>query len=314
MLDELLGRAELKERIADLEEDKHHLERQLEAEEERRAEAATARQAAEERVNRLEDRIAELEDRVERSETGEADLGFRGADGRRPSTRETSSSGVETLRGDRLAEVLARLDSVETAPEGALTAMVGESGDLPEAVEDAFGDHASLVGRARPCLAVTDDAGLVSAALVPPLAPDPFVEWADGFQIDRSWFLPTQRFALALVRSDLFALGTYEGRERVGFEGFESDVKGDHSKGGFSQGRFERRRDAQIDEHLEKCEAAIDDAAAEVERLVVVGEGTLLGEFEDRADATRPVDATGAPEEALDDAFREFWTTRLYRI
>ncbi|WP_137284914.1 Vms1/Ankzf1 family peptidyl-tRNA hydrolase [Halorussus salinisoli] len=300
MLDELLGRAELKERIADLEDEKRHLERQLEAEEERRAEAATARQAAEERVNRLEDRITELEDRVERTETDDADLDFRSA---------------ETVRGDRLAEVLARLESVETDPEGALTAMVGD-GDLPEAVESAFGDHAALVGRAAPCLAVTDDAGLVRAALAPPVAPDPFAEWGDGFRIDREWFLPTGGFVLALVRSDVFALGTYEGRERREFEGFESDVKGDHSKGGFSQGRFERRRDAQIEEHVEKCEDAVEDALRETDadRLFVVGQRTLLGEFEERADVTRAVDATGKPREALDDAFHEFWATRLYRI
>ena len=301
MLDELLGRAELKERIADLEEDKHHLERRVEAEEERRAEAVTARQEAEQRVNRLEDRIAELEDRVERTESSEADLQFR---------------GVETLRGDRLTEVLDRLDSVETDPEGALTAMVDGSGDLPDGVADAFGDHAVLVDRAAPCLAVADDAGLVSAALVPPVAPDPFTDWNDGFRVDRSWFQPTGRFALALVRSDLFALGTYEDGERVDFEGFESDVKGDHSKGGFSQGRFERRRDAQIDEHLEECEDAIEAAVSGdgPDRLFVVGEATLLGEFEEQANATRPVDATGEPEEALADAFRTFWTTRLYRI
>jgi peptide subunit release factor 1 (eRF1) len=302
MLDELLGRAELKERIAELEDEKHHLERQLEAEEERRAEAATARQEAEERVNRLEHRVEELEDRVARTERGDGDeaaLDFR---------------GVETLRGDRLGELLDRLDSVATDPEGALTAMVGESGDLPDPVQEAFGDHSSLVGRAAPCIAVTDDAGLVSAALTPPVAPDPFVEWSDGFGLDREWFLPTGDFALALVRSDLFALGTYEGDERTDFEGFESDVKGDHSKGGFSQGRFERRRDAQIDEHLEQCEAAIEDAVAEVERVFVVGERTLLGEFDEYADATRAVDATGEPEEALADASRRFWTTRLYRI
>ncbi|USZ67567.1 hypothetical protein NGM10_12620 [Halorussus salilacus] len=298
MLDELLGRAELKERIDELEEEKRHLERRAEAEEERRAEAATARQEAEERVNRLEDRIAELEDRVERQQDEDADLDFR---------------GVETVRGDRLAAVLDRLGSVETEPEAALTAMVGaEQRGLPDAVETAFGDHAALVERARPCLAVTDDEGLVSVALAPPVAPDPFVEWGAGFRLDREWFLPTGEFALALVRSDLFALGTYEGRERLDFEGFESDVKGDHSKGGFSQGRFERRRDAQIDEHVEKCEDAL--AAVDADRVFVVGERTLLGEFDERATATAAVDATGKPEEALGDAFREFWTTRLYRI
>ncbi|WP_135823871.1 Vms1/Ankzf1 family peptidyl-tRNA hydrolase [Halorussus ruber] len=301
MLDELLGRAELKDRIADLEEEKRHLERQLEAEEERRAEAATARQEAEQRVNRLEDRIAELEDRVERTESDEADLEFR---------------GVETVRGDRLAELLSRLDSVETDPEGALTAMVPDDAGLPAEVESAFGDHATLVSRARPCLAVTDDAGLVSAALAPPVEPDPFARWADGFDLDREWFLPTGEFALALVRSDVFALGVYDETERVSFEGFESDVNSDHSKGGFSQGRFERRRDAQIDEHLEKCEETIEEMVGEdgPDRLFVVGQRTLLGEFEERAEVTSAVDATGEPKEALDDAFREFWATLLYRI
>ncbi|WP_115865743.1 Vms1/Ankzf1 family peptidyl-tRNA hydrolase [Halorussus litoreus] len=305
MLDELLGRAELKNRIADLEEEKRHLERQLDAEQERRAEAATARQEAEQRVNRLEDRIAELEDRVERTEGG--------ADG----SRSLDFRAVETIRGERLESVLDRLDSFATDAEGALTAVVADGDrDLPEAVESAFGDRAALVGRARPCVAVTDDAGLVSAALTPPVAPERFAEWSDGFVLDREWFLPTGEFALALVRSDLFALGTYEGSERTSFKGFDSDVKGDHSKGGFSQGRFERRRDAQIDEHLDKCEDAIDEAldGDRPDRLYVVGESTLLGEFEQRADATRAVDATGDPEDALADAFREFWTTRLYRI
>ena len=47
MLDDLLGRTELKERIAELDAERESLEAQLEAEQERRAEAARKRQAAE---------------------------------------------------------------------------------------------------------------------------------------------------------------------------------------------------------------------------------------------------------------------------
>ncbi|WP_458209589.1 Vms1/Ankzf1 family peptidyl-tRNA hydrolase [Haladaptatus sp. NG-SE-30] len=295
MLDELLGRAELKERIETLEEEKHHLERRVEAERERRADAVTERQEAEERVNRLEDRITELDDRVERLQDDDTDLDFR---------------GVETLHGERLDEILDRLSSFETETEGALTAMVDD--DLPEDVHELFDDHATLVARAAPCLVTADDAGLVSAALVPPNPPEAFVTWDDSFDISTEWFRPEGRFALALVRSDLFALGVYDGRERQSFSGFESDVKGDHSKGGFSQGRFERRRDAQIDEHLERCRDEIEGSDAD--QLYVVGQRTLLSEFRDVADRTKPVDATGKPKEALDDAFHEFWTTRCYRI
>jgi peptide subunit release factor 1 (eRF1) len=293
MLDDLLGRSELKARIADLEEERESLQGRLEGERERRREAVRDRQEAEERVNRLEDRIADLEGRLDR--TGEEP--------------EPELRGVESLRGGRAREVLDRLESFRTAEEGTLTAMVDE--DLPEEVEEAFGEHAALVSRAAPCLAVTDDAGLLSAALAPPVRPEPFSTWSDSVEIDRKWFLPEGEFAFALVRSDLFALGEYEGRERRSLTAFESDVKGDHSKGGFSQGRFERRRDAQIDEHLERCEGMVADR--ESDRLIVVGQRTLLKEFEEAIE-TRAVDATGDPEEALERAFREFWTTRLYRI
>lgn len=301
MLDRILGRASLKERIEELEDEKRRLEEQLEGESDRRSEAARRRQEAEERVNHLEDRITELEDRVERS---------GGTEGGENSTVEQPEFRSEDrIRGDRLAEVLDRLESFETGAEGALTVMLAD-GSVPETVRETLGDRAPLAERASPCVLVHDDAGLVSASLRPPVAPEPFVEWSDGFEFEREWFEPIGTYSLALVRADLFALGTYEDGERVDYEGFESDVKGSHSKGGFSQGRFERRRDAQVEEHMEKCEAALADAP---DPLYVVGEKTVLGEFSTQAAVTSAVDATGKPEAALADAHHEFWTVP-YRV
>ncbi|MCH7661598.1 MAG: hypothetical protein IH933_13815 [Euryarchaeota archaeon] len=294
MLDELLGRAELKDRIAELEDERENLKARFEAEAERRREATRKKQDAEERENRLEDRIEDLEGQIERTEK-ERELEFR---------------GVETVREKRLREILSRLDSLQTNEEGVLTAMVEGDGEPPEAVREAFCERTSLVSRAAPCLAVTDDAGLLSIALKAPLSPEPFVTWSDRVELDRGWFLPEGEFAFALVRSDLFAMGEFSGTDRESFTAFESDVKGDHSKGGFSQGRFERRRDNQIAAHIEKCKEAIGNR--ESNRLIVVGQRTLLKEFD--AMAKRAVDATGDPEQALESAFREFFTTRLYRM
>jgi peptide subunit release factor 1 (eRF1) len=295
MLDELLGRAELKDRIEALETKRDRLQEQLDAEQERRAEAARKRQDAEERVNRLEDRIAQLEGEVDRLAGDERDLAFR---------------SVTDLGGERFDAILDRLESVETGPEGALSAMVAD--DLPEAVRDAFGERAALIERAAPCLVYTDDAGLVAAALRPPIDPEPFCTWDDGFRIDREWFRPTGRFAFALVRADRFAIAEYRGTERLSIDGFESEVKADHSKGGFSQARFERRRDEQIESHLERCRSAIDDRDAE--RLFVVGDRAAIGEFAGEAVATAAVDASGDPEAALSKAFDSFFTTRLYSV
>ncbi|ELZ56858.1 MULTISPECIES: Vms1/Ankzf1 family peptidyl-tRNA hydrolase [Halorubrum] len=299
MIDRLLGRAELKERIEELEEEKRHLERRAEAEEERRSDAVADRQRAEERVNELEHRIESLEERLDRAEGTEESLEFR---------------RVTDLRGARVADVLDRFRAVESDdPEGLLTAYVPDADALPATVADWFGDRAGLIRRAAPAVVLADDTGAVSAALTPPIGPDPFDGWDDAFRLDESWFRPTGRFAFAVVRSDTFALGVYEGDERVAFEGFTSEVKSAHSKGGFSQGRFERRRDGQIDDHLDRANDALADVseAEDVDRVIAVGERSVLGRVRDRADRTDVSDATGKPEAALDDAFRDFWRVRL---
>ena len=296
MLDDLLGRTELKERIEDLEGEKESLASQLEAEQQRRNEASRERQAAERRVNELEDKVTELEDRLDRADGEEAGPEFR--------------DRVE-LRGRRRERVLSLLGSLEAGEEGVLTAYVPDGDDLPEAVREAFGDRAPLVARAAPCLVVRDVEGVVSAALRPPNPPaEGFCEWGASARLDRSWFEPTGRYALAVVRADLFAVGVFEDGERVSFEGFESDVKSDHSKGGFSQGRFERIRDGQIRDHVSRCREAI--AESDTDRCYVVGESTLLGEFD--ADATASVDATGDPEAAIGSAFRDFWSVPLFAL
>ncbi|TKX74733.1 hypothetical protein EXE46_07665 [Halorubrum sp. GN11_10-6_MGM] len=302
MIDRLLGRAELKERIEELEEEKRHLERRAEAEEERRSDAVADRQRAEERVNELEHRIESLEERLERAEGTEESVEFR---------------RVSDLRGPKLADALDRFRRVESDdPEGLLTAYVPDADSVPAAVSDWFGDRTELVRRAAPAVVLADDTGAVSAALTPPIEPEPFDRWSDRFRLDDAWFRPTGRFAFALVRSNTFAVGTYEDGERVAFEGFTTDVKEAHSKGGFSQGRFERRREGQIDDHLDRAIEALADAAdaADVDRVIAVGERSVLGRVRDSADVTDVSDATGKPEAALADAFRDFWTVRVRAI
>lgn len=292
MIDRVLGRAALKERIEELETKRSSLEAQLEAAEDRRREAVSARQKADRRVNTLEDRITELEDRVERAEADSPSAEFRGR---------------TTVGGDRLDAVLDTLESLRTRPEAALSAMVGTT--VSQAVRDHFGERAPLLERAAPALVYADEEQLLAVALRPPIAPEPFVRWDDRFRLRREWFEPPEPYAVALVRSDLFAMGEYVGRERQSFTGLRSDVKGDHSKGGFSQARFERRRDDQIDDHLEAAMAAIEDRGPDT--LYVLGESTLLPDFAEEAAVTAPSDATGKPEPALEAAVEDFFTVQL---
>ena len=294
MIDDLLGRTELKERIETLREERDSYEAQLEAERERRAEAASARQDAEERVNRLEDRVAELEDRVERAEGDETNRGVVRVERLAPSEREA---------------VLGRLRSVESGPETLLTAMVEEPGDD---VRAAFGARAPLVARAAPCLALTDDHGIVRAALDPPFPPEPFVAWGERFRLDESWFVPPARYAVALVRADRFALGVYDDGERVDLTTLTADVEANHSKGGFSQSRYERRRDEQIAAHHDRAREALSGVDAP---LVLTGDRASLDALSEVAALSRTaVDASGDPEDALAAARRDALSTGRYAL
>jgi len=305
MIDELLGRAELKNRIEELEDEKHHLQRQLEAESERRADAVSDRQTAEKRVNQLEDKITELEDRLDRQQAADN------------AGTDRTPRGTDTVRGDRLAEILQRLRSVETGPEGALTAVI-EDEDLPlsRTVQSTAADCGPLIRQAAPAIYYTDDAGLVSVALRPPIMPEAFSEWADSFRVDESWFRPTGRLVFAVVRADVFAVGVYENGTRRSDNGFKSDVKSDHSKGGFSQGRFERIRNEQIDNHLDDARelltATVDDV--DPDRVILTGGKSVLPELADLAEHTATTDAGGKPVEALEHAFADFWSTRVVTL
>jgi len=305
MIDELLGRAELKARIEELEDEKHHLQRQLDAESDRRADAVSAKQQAEKRINELEDKITELEDTLDRHQsTSDADAG-------------RTPRATDTVRGDRLDEILRRLRSVETGPEGALTAVI-EDEDLPlsRTIRSTAGDCGPLIRQAAPTIYYADDAGLVSVCLRPPITPEAFTEWDSEFTVDEAWFRPTGTLVFGVVRADVFAVGVYEEGERLTHAGFETDVKSDHSKGGFSQGRFERIRNEQIDNHLDEARELLTETVdeADPDRVILTGGKSVLPELAELADHTATTDAGGKPLDALEHAFADFWSTRVVTL
>lgn len=301
MLDSLLGRASLKAEIEELEaelsgchDELEELEEKLKAADRRRREAIREGQEAQEDRNRLEDRVEQLTDELERVKGG----------------HEVEVRGRIRLSRQRMTRVLSVLESVETASEDAYTAMLTD-GDAT-AVREHFGDRRAVVMRAAPCLCLFDSDGIVELALEPPIAPEPFEQWDDRFHLEAGWFLPTGTFPFAVVRADLFSRGTFDGSALSYVDGFESDVMGRHSKGGYSQARFERRREEQISNHLDRAEDRL--RGLETDRLVLAGSQEALDRLELPARARITVDASGPPKEALSAAFDEVWTTTMHRL
>ncbi len=301
MLDTLLGRAGLKERINELEQELASCQEELDrmdskhtAADRRRREAIREAQVAQEERSRLEDRIEQLTDELDRVREG----------------HEVSYRGRHRLDRGTMATVLALLESVETEPEELFTGMVTDGGTT--AITEHFGDRRALVSGAAPSLCLFDSQGLIEIAMDPPLPPAPFEHWGDEFRLERSWFLPTDSFPFAVVRADLFAMGRFDGETLGYLDGFESEVMGRHSKGGFSQARFERRREEQIDQHLDRCRRHL--GSVDTDRLILAGSREALDRLAIDSRLHVPVDASGSPRSALETAFEEVWTTTMYRL
>lgn len=295
MLDELLGRAPLQEEIEQLSAEIEQLEAQLSAESDRRRAAVRDRQAAEERVNDLEDRIAGLEGELQ-SVKGEREG---------PTFFHTGSRSYRSI-----VEYLELVRSVRTSDETALTAAFDE--DIPSDVEKLLNGRTELLRSILPCILCIDTSRLIRVAFVPPRQPAPFEMWKDRFELEDQWFLPADDEVFAVVRSDLFAIGSVHSGTISYEDGFTSDVMNTHSKGGFSQARFERRRDEQIREHIDRVEETL--AAYDPDSLILTGDHHVLKQLDVTPASKTAVDASGAPRDALTNAFDSFWQTRVFLV
>ncbi|MDY7081108.1 MAG: Vms1/Ankzf1 family peptidyl-tRNA hydrolase [Halobacteria archaeon] len=276
----------------------------------------TEKQEAERRVNKLESKIDELEDRVERAESNEYDT-------------RTDFRRVESLNLARTRTALDYLSSMDGDDERLTTTYVAPGENITDILDKELESDTDTLALLRQIdsstgiVLVLDDFSLIRACLVPPLAvTESRTEHAPAFELDRSLFEPSGSYAVAVVRSDSYAGGVYENTERTAFSSHSSNVKSKHSKGGFSQGRFERIRNDQIDEHLddsvEKFGEMLNENDGDTPDYVCIGgERAVAEEFSDRISVDAPthvksLDSTGGGEELLEKGYESFWTTRFY--
>lgn len=304
MLDDLLGRTALKERIAVLEEENAELQDKIDDETRRRKQAVTEKQDAEREINKLESKIAELEGRLEQHDADGSDRReFRVATQLRSPASDRVLSLLGSVRGD----------------DGFRTVLLPPGAAPPEDLSARLRAGLQRIDADTGRIAVAEPDGVVEACLVPPIRVDEIEDQTDDrFHIPSGLFAPPSRFVLAVVRSDAFAAGLYVDGDRDRHVVHSTDVKSDHGKGGFSQDRFERIRDEQIAQHLEASYGALDGLYDQTpDRIAVVGDRGMASDLADELDAGCPVqvgtvDARGSGVSLLEDGREAFWSSRLY--
>ena len=129
---------------------------------------------------------------------------------------------------------------------------------------------------------------------------------------------------------DLLILLIHAGESFIGITGSQdsftshqivrSSVKGKHTKGGWSQRRFEKLRDEDIQHHLEKVSSAlhsmVKESSMEIDFIVASGDTRLV--FETLKDLNYPVIErsldVSVDKKNVDKILKEIWSSKRYEI
>lgn len=209
---------ELEDEIAQLREERDRLQQRLDAEQERLTETRRQKQDAEEEVNRLQDRLRSLQDRLD-------------TDGDDPDDGQHRHT-VQLGRGQTL-DLLDCIDALEFPAAEAETVIEG--------------DEARLT-----------DPWLLNHVIETPLAMAALERTDHGFVTGPVRDQLTGRYLFVHLTAGGSGIAIIEDGELQRAETVDADIKGSHTKGGYSQSRFERLREQQIDDHLDAVRPVLD--------------------------------------------------------
>lgn len=228
----------LRSRVEELEEEKKDYKSRYEAEKSRRSELSTEKQDAEKRLNRAKDRIRSLESQDNQDQEKE----------------ETKNQTVVDMSCGDFETLLNVLSGVD---EG-VTVVVSEWEDLQDkkSLRDIVGSHlfSQVRGNSNFCLFCIPGMPPVKVGLNVD-----FTYWSDEISVRRvKDFYYSRKTYVSLSAGDS-TIYCVEGSELVSRNTVKTRVNREHSKGGFSQSRFEEKRDSQIEKHFDEVKNSLND-------------------------------------------------------
>lgn len=234
---------ELEEEIERLEEENQRFRKRFEAEKERRSKLSSEKQAAEEELNRLKDRLRDSGDDEDEKE-------------------DEAETEVESIGVGRTKRILEKLGSIESAENDLVTVYspsklsdLDDFKGLKNAVDREQFNHLKQKSSFAAFIDPDLSSYIVEAA--------PF--YNQEFQVGEVFavkelieFIESEKYWVLVSMGDTRVYreenGDYEEVNRV-----SSRVDRKHSQGGFSQQRFERKREEQIQQHLEKVSEMLEE-------------------------------------------------------
>lgn len=278
---------ELEEDVEELKDERESYRKRFEAEKDRRAKISTEKQEAEKELKKLRQK---LENRPETSKKKE---------------KTEKVFEINITRFKIIRRGLDKISKIESSDKDLLTVYRRKDSDIDDlkafknsASQEVFGE----LTEKQDFIAFTDEDFFRFR-----ISCRPFFEssWSLGenFETEKLiQFIEKEKYWVMASKGNTGiyreASGKFDEVERV-----KSRVDSQQKKGGFSQGRFERKRDEQTDQHVKNVNSKIKDLEGEI---YVIGDKRLCedinAEYLGGFDSSRPVSA---------DVFYNFKFTRF---
>ncbi len=232
-------------------------QKKLEAEQKRRSKLAREKQDAEEKINKLEDKLQTLKNRDSVSQN-ETKSEFESVT---PETLKKSLEKLDRVRGENLVTVY----SPGKLREHSEVTKIKNS--VPRDLFDQLSGKKSI-------LLFCDEHLGVWCYRTRPFFNEKFCV-KDNFEVGEILTIFKNRKVWAQVsRGDSRIMEENEGKIEE-LDKIRDRVDRKHGKGGFSQGRFERKRNEQISQHFEKVEKRLE----KLDQYYVLGDREIAQRF-----------------------------------
>lgn len=298
----------LKSRIAELEEENRKLASQLGKKDEKTRKTVATKQEVDRELNEAKQKISSLEKEIQKlKEETSAGLKFRFS---------------ENLTRHKLEDVLFMLGSLQSKTGTLITIYLAKDETFKNIAQDSGlqidNQSASLIEKIESSTGKAvfyDTDGLIRAVIIPFL-PFSHSEYAAGRQFNLEPLKKSLEFDKILVLNahagETFA-GIVEADAIVEHETIRSSVMGKHTKGGWSQKRFQSLVGEDVRHHADKVKAALSgmiEKHKDIQYIIAGGEGKLIKMMLEGYDyplVIKSMDAAGNIEKVLQEATKARW-------
>lgn len=265
---------EKKQKISELKNKLEEKNKELKKQEKRAKKAITEKQDTDKELKEAKHKIKSLEDRIKNLEEKKED---------RSNLRK-----VEFIKRKDTLSLIKELKTFKSEKKSLITNYI----ENPQKAGDKkIINILNRIDSQTGYIHLQDGFKIINCVLVPPIPLKSEFFRKKRFKLEKLLEALNSDTKIGFISAHVgkTAIGLLSGTEILNFNTIKTEIKGKHSKGGFSQGRFERRRKEQIKKHVKKLAEMFKDYIEKSDYIVLNGNRRIITELKNLLPTDRPL-------------------------